>query len=181
MAEPNSTFILLTVILLLATYTDIKKHLIPNVLSLGGIIIGVSIHSYQTGFDGFLFSLSGLAVGFFLFLPFYLLRGMAAGDVKLMAAIGTFMGPSITLAAVAGTLVCGAVLAIAYILIKGGAKPTLERYRTMFNTFFSTHRLIYIKPTNKDIGSMRFPYASAIMVGTFVGTYLVNNTLPFTA
>lgn len=181
MAELNSTFILLTFILVFATYTDIKKHLIPNILSLGGVIIGISMNSYQTGFDGFLYSLGGMAVGFFLLIPFYMLKGMAAGDVKLMAAIGTFMGPSTTFIIVISTLICGAVLAIAYIAIKKGGKFTLQRYGTMLRTLISTHKWIYIKPTGQDIGSLRFPYASAILVGTFLGTYMVNNTLPFYA
>ena len=179
MSDPNSTFILLTVILILATYTDLKKHLIPNVLSLGGIIIGLSIHTYQNGFDGFLFSLSGMAVGFFLLIPFYAMKGMAAGDVKLMAAIGTFLGAYTTFIVVLSTLICGSILAIGYLLLKDKSSSTFKRYLTIMKTFVITHRWIYIKPTSTDTGSLRFPYAAAILVGTFVGAYIVNNTLSF--
>jgi len=179
MTEINTPFILLTFILVFATYTDIKSHLIPNALSLGGILIGFSLNTYQTGFDGFLFSLGGLGVGFGLLIPFYMLKGMAAGDVKLMAAIGTFMGPSITFAIVLSTLICGSLLALAYIVIKKGGKLTFQRYAIMLKTFFTTHKWIYIKPSGKDVGSLRFPYASAILIGTFVGVYSINKTLPF--
>ena len=179
MSEPNSPFILLTFILLLATYTDIKKHLIPNALSLGGIIIGFSINIYQSGFDGALFSLGGLAVGFFLLIPFYALKGMAAGDVKLMAAIGTFLGPMTTLTVVLSTLICGGVLAILYIIFKNGGRITFQRYGTMIKTFYATHKWIYIKPTEQDVAGLRFPYAGAILTGTLVGTYYINKTLPF--
>jgi len=181
MAEPNSTFILLAVILVLATYTDLRKHLIPNVLSLGGILIGLSMHSYQTGVDGLLFSLSGIAVGFFLFIPFYMLKGMAAGDVKLMAAIGAFMGAYTTFVIVLSTLICGSILAIAYIVIKGSSRLTLQRYWMITRTFFATLKWIYIKPVGQDAGALRFPYAIAIFVGTFTGAYIVNSTLPFYA
>lgn len=179
MSDPNSTFILLTVILILATYTDLKKHLIPNVLSLGGVIIGISIHTYQNGFDGLLFSLSGMAVGFFLLIPFYAMKGMAAGDVKLMAAIGTFLGAYTTFIIVLSTLICGSLLALAYILLRENSALTLKRYLLIAKTFLLTYRWIYIKPTSKDSGNIRFPYAVAILVGTFVGAYIVNNTLPF--
>jgi len=179
MAEINSPFILLTFILFFATYTDIKRHLIPNGLSLGGIVIGLSINIYQSGFDGALFSLAGLAVGFFLLIPFYAMKGMAAGDVKLMAAVGAFLGPSTTFAVVLSTLICGAVLALAYIAIKNGGKQTFQRYGTILRTLKSTHKWIYIKPSDQDVGSLRFPYAGAILIGTFAGTYYINNTLPF--
>lgn len=179
MSDPNSTFILLTVILILATYTDLKKHLIPNVLSLGGILIGLIMHSYQNGLDGFLFSFSGLAVGFFLLIPFYAMKGMAAGDVKLMAAIGAFLGAYTTFIIVLSTLICGSILAIGYVLLKDNSASTFKRYFTIVKTFFITHRWIYIKPTSNDVGGQRFPYAIAILVGTFTGAYIVNNTLPF--
>ena len=179
MAEPNSTFILLFVILLLATYTDLKKHLIPNILSLGGLLIGLSMHTYQTGLDGLLFSLQGIGVGFFLFIPFYMLKGMAAGDVKLMAAIGAFMGPYDTLIIVFSTLICGGLLALAYIALNKSGKYTLRRYGLMLKTLYVTRKWIYIKPTESDIAGLRFPYAIAILVGTLIGTYTINDTLLF--
>ena len=172
-------FAILTVILVLATITDIQKHKIPNALSLGGIVIGLTLSAYQNGFDGLLQSLQGMGLGFALFIPFYLLRGMAAGDVKLIAAVGAFVGPKLALAAVAGTLISGSVLAIAYAVFAGGGLAYLQRYGQMAKVMLTTHQLTYFKPTENDAGSKRFPYALAIMVGTYAGYFWVNQSFPF--
>jgi len=178
MLDLNLPFAILTVILVLSTITDIQNHKIPNVLSLGGIVIGLTYLSFSQGLDGLIFGLQGMGLGFILFLPFYMMRGMAAGDVKLMAAVGAFVGPKLAVAAVAGTLISGAVLAIAYAIYIGGASVLLQRYGSMAKVMLSTHQLTYFKPTESDAGSKRFPYAAAILVGTFVGVWWVNQSIP---
>jgi len=60
-----------------------------------------------------------MATGFFLFLPLYLLRGMAAGDVKLMAMVGAFLGPQAALHVALLTYLFGAPLALATLLWHG--------------------------------------------------------------
>jgi len=169
MTDSMAPLFMIAVILVLATHADIKEHKIPNVLSIGGIFIGICMMSYFEGFTGFLNSLKGMGVGFFLFMPFYILKGMAAGDVKLMAAVGAFLGPEITLACVAFSLLSGTVLAIIYIVAKGSTQLTMSRYLQMAKVYGYTHQFVYLKPTEKDVGSDRFPYASAIMVGTLLG------------
>lgn len=178
MLELNMPFAILTVILVLSTITDIQNHRIPNVLSLGGVAIGIIYLTSIQGLDGLIISLQGMGLGLALFLPFYMLRGMAAGDVKLMAAVGTFVGPKLALAAVAGTLISGAVLAFAYAIYIGGAAMLLQRYGNMAKAMISTHQLTYFKPTENDAGSKRFPYAAAILVGTYAGIWWVNQSIP---
>lgn len=171
-------FAILTVILVLATITDIQKHRIPNILSLGGVVIGIIILTSNIGLEGLIKSLQGMALGLILFLPFYMLRGMAAGDVKLMAAVGAFLGPKLALAAVAGTLISGAVLAFIYAVYIGGAAMLLQRYTNMAKMMVTTHQFAYFKPTENDAGGKRFPYALAILVGTYAGTWWVNQSIP---
>ncbi len=62
---------------------------------------------------------TGLLAGFFLLLPLYLLRGMAAGDVKLMAMVGAFLGPQAALHVALLTYLFGAPLALATLLWHG--------------------------------------------------------------
>jgi len=178
MLDLNLPFAILTVIFVLSTITDIQEHKIPNVLSLGGILIGLTYMSFSQGIDGLVFSLQGMGLGFLLFLPFYLLRGMAAGDVKLMAAVGAFVGPSLIVSAVAGTLISGAVLALAYAIYIGGASTLLQRYGSMARVMLTTHQITYFKPTENDAGNTRFPYAAAIFVGTYLGIWWVNQSMP---
>lgn len=161
-----STLIFGAILLALSTYTDLTKHRIPNVISLGGLVGALTLQAALSGWDGFINGLAGFAVGFGLFLPFYILRGMGAGDVKLMGAIGACLGPTLTLVAVGCSFVVGGVMAFAVVISKRGGRMLLQRYLQMLKTFFYTHRLIYLAPTAGDAGAARFPFAAAISAGT---------------
>ena len=53
-------------------------------------------------------------MGFFCLLPFYARGGMGAGDVKLMAMCGAFLGPVHAIVAVAASLVVGGIVGLAW-------------------------------------------------------------------
>ena len=90
---PRGAQILLLALVLGAALYDVRYRRIPNWLCLAGAILGVSLHSYfgEPEF-GFWFSFKGLALGFGVYFVFYALRAMGAGDVKLMAAVGSIVG-----------------------------------------------------------------------------------------
>src|SRR5579863_6626044 len=87
---------------------DLATRRIPKALNLAGAAVGVATHIWSAGPAGLLQSAGGLLVGFLVFLPFYVAGGFGAGDVKAMAAIGTFLGAK------------GALLAAAWVLLAGG-------------------------------------------------------------
>lgn len=58
----------------------------------------------------------GTAVGLAVLLPAYAVGGMGAGDVKLMAGVGTWMWGTVTLYAFAATALVGGVIAIGMVL-----------------------------------------------------------------
>jgi prepilin peptidase CpaA len=103
------------IILGLAVREDLIRHRIPNTLTVAGLVLGLGFGIIAGGLSGFVSSAGGGLVGCAVLLPFYLLRGMAAGDVKLMGAAGTFLGPSGALLAAALALVAGSVLAVAIV------------------------------------------------------------------
>lgn len=100
--------------LLGAAVIDWRTRLLPNPLSLFIAATGLVTQAFVAGGVGVLVGLLGALVGLAGLLPFYLLRGMAAGDVKLMAAVGTWMSPSTALYAVVLTILAGGVLALAF-------------------------------------------------------------------
>jgi prepilin peptidase CpaA len=77
---------------LLAMYTDFRFRMIPNRLTLPAICLGLVLNFAGNGWQGLLFALAGFAVGFGLMLLPYLIGGMGAGDVKLLAALGALLG-----------------------------------------------------------------------------------------
>jgi len=104
-------------------------------------------------------------------LPFYLKKGMGAGDVKLMAAVGSFLGATLTLLAVAYTLIFGGLFAVILVLVKGNARLMLARYFLMSKAIYASGKLIYFPPGDNEPSEIRFAYATAIAAGTFSVLY----------
>ncbi len=111
---------LLIVLLMLAAFIDVRTFRIPNWLTYGGAAIGLAFGAAiqwrllgaAWAVDGLLWSLGGLAAGLALMLPMYALRVMGAGDVKLMAMAGAFLGLGQIVPAVLCVFVAGGVLAV---------------------------------------------------------------------
>jgi prepilin peptidase CpaA len=101
---------------LAATVIDIRTRRIPNALT--ATMAGVGVGLAASGLSGvsLLASFAGFALGFALMLPGHALGATGAGDVKLMAAIGSLVGPVLIVKAVLFTLVAGGVLAVAVAL-----------------------------------------------------------------
>lgn len=94
---------------------DMRTHRIPNWLS--GLTAGIALlfQGFQFGMFGLLDAFLGCLLGFLIFLPFYLLKAFAAGDVKAMAVIGLFLGPKDVLLASLLTLISGGVIGLYYL------------------------------------------------------------------
>ena len=119
-------FIALSALLLTSAFTDLKSHRIPNFLTLPGMMLALTLYSFASGFEGFLFSLTGVAVGIGIFLIPYLSGGMGAGDAKLMGAVGGFLGAKGVFGAFLLTALFGGFYALLVAFI----------YRTLFKNYF---------------------------------------------
>lgn len=159
LASYDLSTMLLLVILITAVSIDLWRHRIPNVLSFGAIVLGLGLQVWTLGVDGLLIGLGGLGIGLLIFLPFYLLGGMGAGDVKLMAAVGTFLGPTDTLLAAGLSLLVGAVLGVLVALARRGALATLRRAA-------STLKVLPSPGVPPQSGAAAVPFALAIAIGT---------------
>lgn len=171
----------LMLLLVVAAVSDCRSHRIPNRLVLAGLLFGVL---YNTAFpasprDNLLFPLAGIGLGLFLFLPFYLLRVMGAGDVKLMAMVGAFLGPGETFYVMLASMVVAGVLAVCYVLAKGTAARMLGNVTNLFQrgllgVLAGTAPNLRIE-AGQTAGKL--PYGVAIAVAT--SGYLVSHQLGF--
>lgn len=154
-----------------AAWFDIKSRRIPNWLVLVGLVSSLIIQilfNSSGGFGGFKAWGLGLLVGFGLFLPLYVLHTMGAGDVKLMAMVGAFLGPMAALGVVLTTLIVGGVLALAVALWSGSLRHALSNVR-----FVLTQTMLKTLPIGGQIeapstSAGNLPYAVAIAVGTLI-------------
>jgi prepilin peptidase CpaA len=116
-----------TTILIIAAIGDLRTRRIPNrlvaALALAGIVFSVARAPI---IPGFLQAGGGLLAGLACWLPFYLLGWLGAGDVKLYAAAGAWLGPA---KAIEGALVgalFGAVLSLIWMIKSQGAKEAVQ-------------------------------------------------------
>lgn len=98
---------------------DVRTHRIPNYLTLGSALAGLGFQLGAHGWPGLLAGFLGLLLGFsLLFLP-YLLGGMGAGDVKALAALGAWLGPTRTFYLFLYMGISGGVMALAILWWRG--------------------------------------------------------------
>src|SRR5216683_3442577 len=93
---------------LLAALTDLKSFKIHNIVSIPLLFSGMAYHAMAHGWEAFAASLLGALFGFFVLMPLYIAGGMGAGDVKLLAAVGAWLGlPQTFYVFVASSLAAG--------------------------------------------------------------------------
>lgn len=156
--------ILLLLLVAVAAINDLASRRIPNLLLLTGFIAALSLHaiSPEPG-KALLACFGGAIAGLLIFLPFYLIRGMAAGDVKMMATVGAFTGPAAALHIAIFAWCAGGVMALAFIICQG-------RLRLALTNLFSMARRAALRipitqaEARPSAGSL--PYGVAIAVGT---------------
>jgi prepilin peptidase CpaA len=94
---------------------DIKFRVIPNALVFSFTLIALVSHLIVNGWQGLVFSTTGLVMGFFLLFIFYLFKMVGAGDVKYLACLGAWLGTSIVVVFIL-TSFLGGLLALFYLL-----------------------------------------------------------------
>jgi len=100
-----------------AAFTDWRMRRIPNGITVPAAILGVAYHALFPSGSGMVFGLSGFAVGFLLLLLPYILGGGGMGDVKLLAALGSWLGPYWILVALAAGTIFAALLALVMLVM----------------------------------------------------------------
>lgn len=117
----------LMIVLLIAVVTDLRSSRIPNWLTFPAMGFALAGHAWLGSMHGVLFSLAGLGTGLGLFFLIYLAGGIGAGDVKLMAAIGAFVGVYGVLSCAWLAMVLGGVYAIAAMCYQWGLASAGQR------------------------------------------------------
>lgn len=117
--------VLVAFVVIVAGVYDIRFRRIPNWLVLPALVLGMALNGFLFERGGFYNSVLGFGLAFIVYLPLYMLRGMGAGDVKLMAAVGAIVGWGNWLIIFVITGLLGGVLAILLMLAKGRLRKTL--------------------------------------------------------
>jgi prepilin peptidase CpaA len=107
-----------------------------------------------------------MLLGLAIFLPFYLVHGMAAGDVKMMAVIGFFTGPAEAFQIAILTWCAGGVMALFLILLRSRLRLALVNIGHLLSGLIVPGTKLSDMTLPQSAGSM--PYGLAIALGTIV-------------
>lgn len=121
------TVFLVFIVAGIASISDVRTYRIPNWLTFGAILVGFILNFYLTGITGLLVSFWGFIVGGLALLPFFMLGGMGAGDVKLIAGFGALGGPMFAMNALLTGSLFGGLAALLILVRKYGCKDFFAR------------------------------------------------------
>ena len=157
---------------IVAAAWDLKTRRIPNFLTFGAAIAAVLVHLYLSGLTGGGWSIAGWLVGVAFFLPFFALGGMGAGDVKLLAALGAWLGPGPAVWVALFSLIAGGVLGLVVALGYGYWTQAFTNIGWMFRFWRSEGFKPVPEVTLATHSGPRLAYAIPVFAGLMVTLWL---------
>lgn len=152
--------------------TDLRFRRIPNVLTFGAAAGAAGYYVAASGVPGIGWSVAGWLVGGLLFLPLFALRGLGGGDVKLMAALGAWVGPGAVVWLALYAALAGGVFALAVALGRGYTRKLFSNVWSMLMFWriagLRTHPVFTIDSAH----AVRLPYALPIAAGLVATIWL---------
>jgi prepilin peptidase CpaA len=147
---------------------DWRTRRIPNWLTVPSVFIGVLLHSWMAGWHGALLAVEGASLALVLLLPLVLMRALGAGDWKLMAALGAFLGPWMLLFVLIASVLVSGLMAMVLMVQSKRVKRTLQNLVVLVRGFFS----FGLRP-NPDISLdnpvlLKLPFGVAAATGTLI-------------
>jgi len=156
-----------TVIVLgVATFTDLRSRRIPNWLVFPFLGCGIVASVWLHGWHGAGQSLLGTGLGLLIYGSLFMMGGMGAGDVKLCAAIGAWIGPLQLFYALIFTGLVGGLIALALAVWGGFLKELFQHTGGLIFSSKERGEAVLSNPLRR-----RMPYAPAIAIGTLVSFF----------
>lgn len=159
------------IVLAVACFMDLRSRRIPNWLVLPFLVAGVAVSAWLQGRSGIEHSLEGVGLGLLIYGFLFWMGGMGAGDVKLSAAIGAWIGPYQLFIALILTGIAGGIMVLCWAAMGGFLK---ELFTGTGDLIFSWRR----RKQNRDLEpalsnplKRKMAYAPAIAIGTLISFF----------
>jgi len=152
-----------------AGWIDWRIRKIPNWLTVSALLAGIVLSGVLWRWPGVKQSLEGAGLCLGILLPFVLMRGLGAGDWKLMGALGAFMGPQRAMGVLLGTVLIAGLMAVVEIARQRKIQETICNLWALFIAFSTFHVTSGRVVTLDAPGSLKIPFgvAAALSTGAF--------------
>ncbi|MGB6430159.1 MAG: A24 family peptidase [Candidatus Acidiferrales bacterium] len=152
----------------LAAWTDWRTRLIPNWLTISGIILGIALHFGTGGWRGVASSVEGMLLALGLLLPLVVMRALGAGDWKLMGAAGALLGPGMLIFVLLASIFVSGMMAAARMVTAGRIRDTIRNIVALIRGFalLGLHPNPEISLDNPQL--MKLPFGVAAAAGTLI-------------
>lgn len=175
-----SVWALALLVALWAGWLDWRFRRIPNWLTVSGFVLGLGINGVVSGWTGLKGGLEGAGIAAAVLIVPVILRGIGAGDLKLMIALGACLGPWKFLNVLLASIFIAGAMAIVEIVRKRRVKETFGNLAVLiraFATFGMGARESLV--TLDDPGSLRLPFGVAIALAVVLVVFTKSNLLTF--
>ena len=156
---------------LLACVFDLRERRIPNALTFSAALAAFAAAAMTGGVHAVGLSAAGFGIGLVFWLPIYALGGMGAGDVKLLAAIGAWLGPLGVIHAALATAIAGALLAIVVAIAKRRVRQTSSNIALLLVHWQVAGFSPKSQLTLDSATSPRLAYAVPTLIGTVIAIW----------
>jgi prepilin peptidase CpaA len=153
------------VLSLLFAATDLRTRRIPNVLTMGGALVGLGYNVWTQGSWGLAQGGLGLLLGLGLLMIPYVMGGTGAGDVKALAALGAWLGPMRIISVFFYMALAGGLISLAVMGWRGDLRIYLRRLRVRLVNMVLTRSPQEMPPAPASSKSAGIPYAVPIALG----------------
>ncbi len=159
------------VVLAVATYTDLRSRRIPNWLVFPFLFAGIVVSGWMHGWHGLGQSFLGMGLGAVIYGFLFWMGGMGMGDVKLVAAIGAWVGPSQLLLAIVIAGMVGGIMAICWAAFGGFLGELFTGAGDLVLGWRKRGQLPHPELVLSNPKTRKMPYAPAIAIGTLLSFF----------
>jgi prepilin peptidase CpaA len=142
------------------------------VLSCSAALLGASLNAWHFGLSGLAWSAAGAGLMLMLLLMPFALGGIGGGDVKMMMAIGAFLGPRVAVVSLSAGLALGGVVMVLHLLRLGRLREKLAALGSMVRSVLITQSFDGLRASRHDPGAIALPYSIPLGLGTLATVFV---------
>jgi prepilin peptidase CpaA len=152
----------------IAGWLDWRSRRIPNWLTVSGFFVGIVLNTCRAGWRGAVSGLEGAGLALVILLPLVLMRGLGAGDWKLMGGLGAMLGPQVFLRVLLASVLVSGVMAIVLMIREQRVKRTLRNLAVLVHGFLSFGLRPSPEISLDNPSLLKLPFGIAAAIGTLV-------------